>query len=251
MTESLGFAHFLRQTDAVGYFVIAVLFVMSVATWYLIFLKAWQLRLALGRSRRFLSHFRSTASPEAACRIVAKEVPDEPFGRLALMAWRACRHASRPQAGRAIDPASSDELLTAALTHAVAAEAAGLEEGLPVLSSVAATAPFVGLFGTVWGIYRALLGVGATGQASLDQVAGAVGEALIMTGAGLAVAIPAVLGHNALSQVIRKVIGKLEYFGHEVFVLLTTGNMDSAGIAEGETMMAARDISTGEPLDGI
>src|SRR5699024_2134167 len=88
--------------------------------------------------------------------------------------------------------------LGAALRNAIAAENARLETGLTVLASVGSTAPFVGLFGTVWGIYHALIAVGASGQATLSTVAGPVGEALIMTALGLAVAFPAVLGYNAL-----------------------------------------------------
>jgi biopolymer transport protein ExbB len=251
MAEHLGLLHFLQHTDAVGYFVIATLLPMSMATWYLILVKAWQLRLVAGRGRGFLSRFRSVSSPEAAYKAMAREVPNEPFGRLARAGWIACRQASQPRGDRVIELASTDDFLAAALTHAVAAELAELEAGLAMLSSVAATAPFVGLFGTVSGIYHALLAIGATGQASLDQVAGAVGEALIMTGGGLAVAIPAALGHNALSHSVRKLAGRLEYFGHEVFVLLTTGTLDFPGVAESGETEGLPEIAMTEPADGL
>ena len=98
-----------------------------------------------------------------------------------------------------------------------------IQRGLPVLASVGATAPFVGLFGTVWGIYHALVGIGVSGQASIDKVAGPVGEALIMTAFGLAVAIPAVLGYNALVRGKKSVLGKLNRFAHQLHAYLLTG----------------------------
>jgi biopolymer transport protein ExbB len=94
---------------------------------------------------------------------------------------------------------------------------------LQVLASVGSTAPFVGLFGTVWGIYHALVGIGVSGQASIDRVAGPVGEALIMTAFGLVVAIPAVLGYNALVRGNKSMISSLANFGHELHAYLVTG----------------------------
>ena len=102
--------------------------------------------------------------------------------------------------------------LVRALAASLAAETVALESGMTLLASVASAAPFVGLFGTVAGIYRALLGIGRSGQGSLDQVAGPVGEALIMTGLGLAVAIPAVLAYNAFNRANRVLGVQLEGF---------------------------------------
>ena len=101
-------------------------------------------------------------------------------------------------------------------------EAERLERGLTLLASVGSTAPFVGLFGTVWGIYHALLAIGISGQGTLDKVAGPVGEALIMTAIGLAVAIPAVLGYNALTRRNQFVLGRLDAFGHDLLTLAVT-----------------------------
>jgi len=92
-----------------------------------------------------------------------------------------------------------------------------------VLASVASTAPFVGLFGTVWGIYHALLGIGASGQVSIDKVAGPIGEALIMTALGLLVAIPAVLGYNALVRANKAITHKLNRFAHDMHAYFVTG----------------------------
>ncbi len=93
-----------------------------------------------------------------------------------------------------------------------------------MLGSVGSTAPFVGLFGTVWGVYHALVNIGMSGQGTLDKVAGPVGEALIMTGAGLAVAVPAVLAYNAFVRSNRVVLARLDAFAHDVFSFLTTGS---------------------------
>ena len=97
-------------------------------------------------------------------------------------------------------------------------------QGLAILASVGSTAPFVGLFGTVWGIYHALLSIGAAGQASIDKVAGPVGESLIMTALGLAVAIPAVLGYNALVRGNKGVSAKLNRFAHDLHAYFVTGS---------------------------
>ena len=100
---------------------------------------------------------------------------------------------------------------------------ARMQGGLAILASIGSTAPFVGLFGTVWGIYHALLVIGATGQTSIDQVAGPVGESLIMTAFGLFVAIPAVLGYNALTRANKSIVSKLRRFAHGLHAFFVTG----------------------------
>jgi biopolymer transport protein ExbB len=100
-----------------------------------------------------------------------------------------------------------------------------------VLASVGATAPFVGLFGTVWGIYHALISISIAGQASLDKVAGPIGEALIMTAIGLAVAVPAVLGFNALTRGNKNLIERVNYFSHDVQAALVAGSRPGAAAA--------------------
>lgn len=103
-------------------------------------------------------------------------------------------------------------------------ETAKLEWGLTILASIASTAPFIGLFGTVWGVYHALIGIGQSSQGSLEQIAGPVGEALIMTGLGLAVAIPAVLAYNDCVRSNRVLLAQLDVFAHDLFAFLTTGS---------------------------
>ena len=134
------------------------------------------------------------------------------------MEHHAVHGASRPgEAG------SAREFLTQAMRSAIAEQGLRAEAGMTFLASVGATAPFVGLFGTVWGVYNALVSIGMTGQGTLDRVAGPVGEALIMTALGLAVAIPAVLAYNAFARSNRLTHAKLNAFAHQLFALLTTG----------------------------
>jgi biopolymer transport protein ExbB len=116
-----------------------------------------------------------------------------------------------------------DDYVSAALAHGVAGEARRLENGLTALACIASSAPFVGLFGTVWGIFHALREIALSAQASLDKVAGPVGEALIMTACGLFVAIPAVLAYNAFVRLNCNLTGELERHAHAVFSLLGLG----------------------------
>jgi biopolymer transport protein ExbB len=114
-----------------------------------------------------------------------------------------------------------------------------LQSGLAILASVGSTAPFVGLFGTVWGIYHALLAIGAAGQATIDKVAGPIGESLIMTALGLAVAIPAVLGYNALVRGNKSLLQKLSRFAHDLHAYFVTGARVNAGAANTVSMKKA------------
>jgi biopolymer transport protein ExbB len=122
---------------------------------------------------------------------------------------------------------SQSESVTRALRSQIVRTQAGIEQGLTFLASVGSTSPFIGLFGTVWGIYHALVGLSGATQVVLDKVAGPVGEALIMTAAGLFVAIPAVLAYNALTRGNRVVMAQLDGFAHDLHAFLTTGAKNS------------------------
>jgi biopolymer transport protein ExbB len=115
-----------------------------------------------------------------------------------------------------------------------------LQSGLAILASVGSTAPFVGLFGTVWGIYHALLAIGVAGQASIDKVAGPIGESLVMTALGLAVAIPAVLGYNALVRGNKSVLHKQSRFAHDLHAYFVTGARVRATVQRAPVSAAAR-----------
>ena len=221
--QGLGFAHFLAQTDAVGKAILVILIVMSIATWYLIVVKNLQALASRRRTSRFLATFWDAPSLGAVERHLGEHHPDEPFSHLAYHAIVSSRHHARHGADKLNEAGSAAEFLTRAMRRVMDEETARLEAGLTVLASVGSTAPFVGLFGTVWGVYHALVNIGMSGQGTLDKVAGPVGEALIMTALGLAVAIPAVLAYNALVRRNRIVLAKLDAFAHDLFAFLSTG----------------------------
>ncbi|RZJ18135.1 MAG: MotA/TolQ/ExbB proton channel family protein, partial [Haliea sp.] len=135
-------------------------------------------------------------------------------------------HHAQPQLH---DSLGVSDWVTRSLRNSIDESTARLQSGLAVLASVGSTAPFVGLFGTVWGIYHALLSISVAGQATIDKVAGPIGEALIMTALGLAVAIPAVLGYNALVRGNKSVLMKLNRFAHDLHAYFITGARVSAG----------------------
>jgi biopolymer transport protein ExbB len=217
-----GLEHFLEQTDAIGVFVLAVLVLMSVASWCQIILKAWQQWRVRATSKRFLDALARARNGQEVD-LLTKTPPGEPFGRILAEGLEACRLLRSAAAHRAFTLTSPDDFIHSALEGGIANEEYTLEKGLSILASVGSTAPFVGLFGTVWGIYHALISIGVSGQAGLDQVAGPVGEALIMTACGLAVAIPAVLAYNAFVRANRNLVGQMENHAHRVFALLATG----------------------------
>lgn len=231
-----GFAHFLAQSDIVGQSLFVVLVVMSIATWSLIITKTLQALLRGRRTKRFMETFWNAPSLDAVERHLEQSHPDEPFSHLAYHGIVSSRHHARHGSKRLDEAGTASEFLTRSMRRVIDEDTAKLEWGLTVLASVGSTAPFVGLFGTVWGVYHALVAIGLSGQGTLEKVAGPVGEALIMTGAGLAVAIPAVLAYNAFVRSNRVVLAKLDAFAHDLFAFLTTG----AHFAEAETAAAAR-----------
>ena len=164
------------------------------------------------------------------------EAPASPFYALAAEGAAARTHHDRHVHGSLAESLDISEFVTRALRRAVQRSTARLDAGLTVLASVGATAPFVGLFGTVWGIYHALIGIGFTGQATIDKVAGPVGEALIMTAFGIAVAVPAVLAYNFLLRAHRVIAAELDGFAHDLHAYLTTGTrLESSGRAVNAT----------------
>ena len=226
--HDLGFTHFLAQADILARCILAAMLLASVVSWGIIvdrLIGQWLLRR---RSAAFLARFRRARSfAEATDQLPAE--PDDPWARLARLALDSTRHYSAYGAGHLDAAGGLSEFLTRILRQGIEEEAERLERGLTVLASVGSTEPFVGLFGTVWGIYHALIAIGLSGQGTLDKVAGPVGEALIMTAIGLAVAIPAVLGYNALVRRNRVVLGRLDAFGHDLLTLAVTGAPLSRG----------------------
>ena len=221
--QTLGFANFLAQADLLARALLVILLGMSLATWYLIVTKAIALIIETRKSTRFLEMFWDAPSLAAVEKHIGAGHPDEPFSHLARHALAVSTHMDRPGARKLNEAGSSAEFLTRAMRRVIDEETARLESGLTVLASIGSTAPFIGLFGTVWGVYHALIGIGLSGQGTLDKVAGPVGEALIMTALGLAVAIPAVLAYNAFVRSNRVTLARLDAFAHDLFAVLTTG----------------------------
>ncbi|MES2491028.1 MAG: MotA/TolQ/ExbB proton channel family protein [Pseudomonadota bacterium] len=227
----MGFGHLLQNADLIALIVLALLLLMSVGSWYYIITKSIRAYSVKAEADRVVQAFWDAPSLREGVALLEKESPTEPFSKIALDAANAALQHDRHSGGRLGASMSRGEFVVRALTQSVNRENARLEIGLTVLATTGNTAPFVGLFGTVWGIYHALIKIGMTGEASLDAVAGPVGEALIMTAIGLAVAVPAVLGYNFLVRNNRVIAGKFDSFAHDLEQFFEIG----AGAAAEET----------------
>jgi biopolymer transport protein ExbB len=209
------FTSFWSQTDAVGRFVAYVLLAMSLTSWFLIFWKSGVLFGASRRFRRARDGFWQQGAVEDGHKS-AQAVEAEGAAAVLVQAALGARGIEHGLAARK----TLGDRLTAALRDTLIRISARLNFGQVLLASIGSTAPFVGLFGTVWGIYHALASISGAGQLNIEKVAGPVGEALIMTAAGLAVAIPAVLAYNIFGKVIHALETELEGFAHDVRALL-------------------------------
>jgi biopolymer transport protein ExbB len=217
---ALGLVHFWSQADAVIRLTAYILLAMSVASWFLILWKTWAW-LRVRRASKELEKFWSASSVDAA--IASLKPHDRENIFVPVASGAASASTLNAAEGTLASRSDRSELITRALRQKINEAASRLESGLTMLASVGSTAPFVGLFGTVWGIYHALINIAASGQIAIDKVAGPVGEALIMTAFGLAVAIPAVLAFNAFTRVNRMVLGQLDGFAHDLHAYLTMG----------------------------
>ncbi len=200
------------QGDWVARSTLLILALMSLLSWYFIIAK-WLAQRQLNAQVQAASH--AFASADALHRRSEALEQESPFRHMVVSALEAAsRHTSL--AGQV----DLNHWLSQNIVHSVATLQMRSQEGLSVLATIGATAPFVGLFGTVWGIYNALVTIGVSGQASIDKVAGPVGEALIMTALGLAVAVPAVLAYNALVRRNRVTLHAIKGFGSELHTQL-------------------------------
>lgn len=214
---------FVRQSDIVGKVLFSVLVLMSIVTWYLIALKSIVNLRQNHLSTAFLNRFWSATSLQAVDKDLHQNRARDPFSRLADQTLHATDHYLRYAASNLAEVGTHAEFVTRSMRKVIDAETARLENGLTILGSIGSTAPFVGLFGTVWGVYHALLGIGLSDGVSINKIAGPVGEALIMTGLGLAVAIPAVLAFNAFVRRNRIVLNRLDGFAHDLLAFVVTG----------------------------
>ncbi len=211
-----------EQGDLLIKGVAVVLLLMSIVSWYLIVNRGLR-ALRLRRAARASSRFWHAESLEEGLELLGpNRRRANPFRDLVEEGIHARDHhlARRQELHGQLSLA---EWLTVCLRTTIDESAERMQSGLAILASVGSTAPFIGLFGTVWGIYHALVSIGVAGQASIDKVAGPVGEALIMTAFGLAVAIPAVLGYNLLIRANKGVLGQLNRFAHQLHSYFLTG----------------------------
>lgn len=228
MNSEFGLIHLWSQGDLVTKGVALLLLAMSLASWMVIVIKALDLRRHAGESRNIEGFWHSADFADGLSKLGTD--PSNPFRALALEGREAAaHHNAQPQLHDSLDVS---EWVTRSLHNSIDEATARLQSGLAVLASVGSTAPFIGLFGTVWGIYHALLSISVAGQATIDKVAGPIGEALVMTALGLAVAIPAVLGYNALVRGNKGVLAKLNRFAHDLHAYFVTGaRVTAAGAA--------------------
>lgn len=202
-----------RQGDGVLMSVFLLLLAMSVTNWWLILrrsLSRWSVRQA---NQQLSQAFWDAPDLDAAARLA--EQHDAPLARIARAGLDGLGHYRRNQNHALGQACGIDEFLVRTIRMALARETARLESGLTWLATVGSVAPFVGLFGTVWGIYHALVGIGAAGQITLAAVSGPIGEALVATAAGLAAAIPAVVAYNAFTRVNRVDSQEMDGFAHD------------------------------------
>ncbi|MEP6632803.1 MAG: MotA/TolQ/ExbB proton channel family protein [Luteimonas sp.] len=225
----MGVDHLLQEmvndpgSYAVQWIVALTLIAMSAMSIYWIvvnFIKNMNLRR---RGDTVTATFWETTNAQDAIRFMEEQPKSEPFSKIALDAAQAAAHHQRHEGSRLVESLNRSEFVDRALRQGVTRESMRLESGLTVLATVGSTAPFVGLLGTVWGIYGALIRIGASGEVSITAVAGPVGEALIMTAVGLFVAIPAVLGYNFFVRLNRVTNSKFDTFAHDLHDFFATG----------------------------
>jgi len=211
----MNFLSLMTQGGVVSVLVAVTLLAMSVASWVIILWKAWLLKRASGDVARSTAAFWQSASLEDVDEKVSA------FDREALVSPLIAA-TKITSSGTLATAGDKSQQLTRVLRDALHAVLHKLQFGQVLLATVGSTAPFVGLLGTVWGIYHALIGIASAGQITIDKVSGPVGEALIMTAAGLAVAIPAVLAYNIFGRYINRIEADLEGFARDLRELLLT-----------------------------
>jgi biopolymer transport protein ExbB len=223
MNSQSGLINLWAQGDLVTRTVALILLGMSLSSWMVILLKALNLHRTSKLARQVEAFWLAHDFADGLRALGG--AAHNPFYQLAEQGHEALDHLhTRDSPSRLTNSLDVSAWITHGLRNAIDNATADLQSGLAVLASVGSTAPFVGLFGTVWGIYHALLAIGLAGESTIDKVAGPIGEALIMTALGLAVAIPAVLGYNALVRGNKGVIAKLNRFAYDLHAMLLTGS---------------------------
>lgn len=220
MNATLDLMSVWQQGDWITRSVAMVLLTMSILTWVVLSIKllsVWKLK----RRAKAAEHFWHSTDFHDGLLCLGKN-DSSPWRMLAIQGYEALLHHKNSQ-HQLHDNLSVSDWMTRMLRNTLSTISSNLSSGLAILASIGSTAPFVGLFGTVWGIYNALINLSAGGVSSIDKVAGPIGEALIMTAFGLAVAIPAVLGYNALTRANKSINGRLQHFAHDLHAFFITG----------------------------
>jgi len=210
------------QGDSVAKGTLLIMAIMSAVTWYTLFTKLWEQQRLMNQAKEARKLWEANSLSEG----VQKLSKDSAYRGLVEDGLKAVKHHD----GRLTDKIDVEEWITMTVQRGVESINGALQGGLSFLASTGSCAPFIGLFGTVWGIYHALIAIGVAGQASIDKVAGPVGEALIMTAIGLAVAVPAVLGYNWLVRRNKVAMDDVRQFADDVHATLALGvRVDQGG----------------------
>jgi biopolymer transport protein ExbB len=205
-----------KQGDFVAKGTLIIMIIMSIGSWYIIFTKLFEQQKLLKASNAIGDSFWKASSMKQATGTLDE---GSAFRYIAEQGVKADEHHE----GTLVEAIDRHTWISMSVERAVGNINSRLQDGLAFLATVGSTAPFVGLFGTVWGIYHALTAIGIAGQASIDKVAGPVGEALIMTAIGLAVAVPAVMGYNWLIRRNKTVMERIRAFSGDVHNVLLAG----------------------------
>ena len=212
----MNLAQLFLQGDALARSVALLLLAMSVTSWVVILWKTWLLRRANADVVRCIAAFWQAGSVADAVQKIRAFDRESLILPLVLSTHLEANQTLASKGDRA-------QQLTRVLRNALHAALARLQHGQVLLATIGATAPFVGLLGTVWGIYHALIGIASVGQVTIDKISGPVGESLIMTAAGLLVAIPAVLAYNVLGRAVARLEAELEGFARDLRELGSSG----------------------------
>jgi len=228
-SSEFGISNFWASGDTISHFVAILLLLMSIGSWFVLvtkFIHLWKIK---SLSKEVGEFWKQTSWQDGLNYFTKPDI--NPFQQLAISAYRVTQeHRESTQAlvtNKSLSKhLNAEDWLASAIKSELDSIIKNLQNGLAFLASTGATAPFIGLFGTVWGIYHALMVIGSTGSASLDQVAGPIGEALVMTALGLTVAIPAVLGYNALNKANRDLVNELKHFAEDLHTFMMTTSAD-------------------------
>ncbi|GAA0350703.1 MotA/TolQ/ExbB proton channel family protein [Bowmanella denitrificans] len=231
MENPYGIASLWQQSDFVIKSVAAVLLIMSVMTWSILISK-WITQVRLLKLSAKLPEFWAASDIQQGLARLDNKLPHDPFFSL-VHAGVLAKSQHQDNSLSLTHSLPLADWISTSLQTSLEQSSEQAQKGLTALASIGATAPFVGLFGTVWGIYHALIKIGATGKAGIDQLAGPVGEALVMTAFGLLVAIPAVLAYNALTRSNRKLASRLNGFAQQLNGYLLMGSVPETSSIKG------------------